>query len=91
MGVNCTKPEYIADLLQHSSDVLPQRARIVYSNAGRTWDALNRVWLDDAAETLPDRTLEDWRNQGARFIGGCCGLGEPHIAAVSEMFSKNAS
>lgn len=87
MGINCTKPEYIAELLQHSSDVDPDRARIVYSNAGRTWDAVNRAWLDEARETLPDSTIAEWHHQGARFIGGCCGLGEPHITSVAKLIS----
>ena len=87
MGINCTKPEYISELLQHSSSAFPERARVVYSNAGRTWDAVNRVWLDDALETLPDSTIADWHKQGARFIGGCCGLGEPHITSVAKQFS----
>jgi homocysteine S-methyltransferase len=90
MGINCTKPEYIADLLLHGSSVHPERARIVYSNAGRTWDALNRIWLDEAGQTLPTETIKDWRKNGARLIGGCCGLGEPHITAVTQIFSESS-
>jgi homocysteine S-methyltransferase len=81
-GFNCIKPENAADLLHSIADVRPELPRIVYTNAGRTWDAVNRCWLDEGALTIDPSTLQAWVDAGARIIGGCCGLGRPHIEAV---------
>ena len=81
-GINCTKPELINGLLENAGSTGPF---IVYSNAGRTWDAENRVWLDAGSLTIPDATITQWISNGATFIGGCCGLGVEHISAVSAL------
>jgi len=79
-GFNCVKPEYVESLLGSISAVRSDVPRIVYSNAGRTWDAVNRCWLDAGAELVDTATLNSWYELGARIIGGCCGLGESHLS-----------
>ena len=81
-GINCTKPELITGLLESAGGAGPF---VVYSNAGRTWDAENRVWLDAGSLTIPDETISQWIGNGATMIGGCCGLGVEHISAVSAL------
>lgn len=84
LGVNCTKPEYITSLLQRIETDLP---KIVYPNAGRTWDAINRNWLDVGTDEIPPSELGQWIAAGARILGGCCGLAEKQIAAVRRQVS----
>lgn len=84
IGFNCVKPEYVESLLECIQDVRPELARVVYSNAGRTWDARNRCWLDEGADLVATATLERWYEAGARIVGGCCGLGEPHLSNIRE-------
>jgi len=82
IGLNCTKPELISPLLKASAEVQPDVARVVYSNAGRTWDATNREWLDAGAEYIPAEIISEWQQLGTQLIGGCCGLGETHLTSV---------
>lgn len=82
VGINCTKPEYITSLLERLETALP---KVVYPNAGRTWDAVNRNWLDTGADEIPAAELGTWIGAGARILGGCCGLAEKQIAAVSRL------
>jgi len=83
-GFNCVKPEYVESLLESISAVRSEVPRIVYSNAGRTWDAINRCWLDAGAELVDTATLKRWYELDARIIGGCCGLGELHLSNLRE-------
>lgn len=80
LGVNCTKPEHISGCLQNLAGA--SVPRIVYPNAGRTWDALARDWLDAGVDRLPTATLNEWFDLGASIIGGCCGLTYDHVADV---------
>lgn len=84
VGVNCTKPEFISPLIQRIESRLP---RVVYPNAGRTWDAQARCWLDAGTNVIADSELKSWMAAGAAVIGGCCGLAEPQIQAVAKMLS----
>jgi homocysteine S-methyltransferase len=85
VGVNCTKPEFLAPLIKRIENQLP---RVVYPNAGRTWDAQNRCWLDAGTETIPATELELWLEAGAGLIGGCCGLAETHIKTVAKTLTS---
>lgn len=37
------------------------------------------------------RQCKEWRRLGANIIGGCCGIGAEHIAALSAAFGKSPS
>ncbi|HQT93151.1 MAG TPA: homocysteine S-methyltransferase family protein [Thermoanaerobaculaceae bacterium] len=82
VGVNCTAVE----------DVLPALVRIAASTplplvayANNAWHAADSPWL--AAEPVPPegfaRTAGSWAAAGARLVGGCCGTGPDHIAAIA--------
>jgi S-methylmethionine-dependent homocysteine/selenocysteine methylase len=56
----------------------------VYANAGGTADGIG--WRHDPTDG-PDRyadAAERWAERGATVIGGCCGTGPAHIAALFE-------
>jgi homocysteine S-methyltransferase len=80
VGVNCTKPEHVEALLSSAESPLPF---VVYPNAGRTWDGANRTWLDEGLDHVPAAEIRRWVRAGAQVVGGCCGLGEAHIATVA--------
>lgn len=82
-GFNCIKPELAESLLAAVADYRHDLPRIIYTNAGRTWDAVNRCWLDEGTDHIDAATLERWVELGARIIGGCCGLGEAHVRGVA--------
>ena len=80
VGINCTKPELITDLLRSAKSNKPF---IVYPNSGRVWDAKNKVWTGSAAAGFSNKLVNEWIEAGAEIIGGCCGIGAAEIKALS--------
>ena len=79
VGINCTDPLLISDLLARMRAVtaLPL---VVYPNAGGTWVSSSETWQgggEDFTALAPS-----WRAIGATAIGGCCGTGASEIAAL---------
>jgi homocysteine S-methyltransferase len=64
VGINCTAPEHVDELLGRIRSVtdLPL---IAYPNAGRTYDADTKTWSGGASSWSGD----------AAIVGGCCGVG----------------
>ena len=88
VGVNCTPPEHVdavlAGLAAGAADAgRPGLALLAYPNAGRTWDAAAACWLGEGASTLPDDVVAGWAGEGARLVGGCCGLGPDAVRAIA--------
>ncbi|HET7293814.1 MAG TPA: homocysteine S-methyltransferase [Vicinamibacteria bacterium] len=81
IGVNCTAPSHVQDLLRAAAAVT-EKPLVAYPNSGETYDAATRTWrgLSDALD-WGDRALA-WRDAGARLIGGCCRTGPDHVSAV---------
>ena len=80
VGINCTKPELITDLLRSVSSPKPF---IVYPNSGRVWDAKNKVWTGSGSAGFSDQLINEWLGAGAQIIGGCCGIGASEIDEMS--------
>jgi homocysteine S-methyltransferase len=80
VGVNCTKPELITDLLRSAKSDKPY---VVYPNSGRIWDAENKVWTGSAAIGFSDELVSQWVKAGAEIIGGCCGIGAAEIEQLA--------
>jgi homocysteine S-methyltransferase len=80
VGINCTKPELITDLLRSASSSKPF---IVYPNSGRVWDAKNKVWTGSGSAGFSDQLISEWVGAGAQIIGGCCGIGAAEIEQLT--------
>ncbi len=80
VGINCTKPELITELLRSAKSSKPF---IVYPNSGRVWDAKNKVWTGSAAAGFSNKLVNEWIEAGAEIIGGCCGIGASEIKVLS--------
>jgi homocysteine S-methyltransferase len=80
VGINCTKPELITDLLRSAKSNKPY---VVYPNSGRVWDAQNKVWTGSAAVGFSNDLIRQWVAAGAEIVGGCCGIGAVEIADLS--------
>lgn len=78
IGVNCTSPNFINELLDITSNyVTPNSLHpvVVYPNKGELWDDRGRVWVQDTAvddSAFAQSGAHDWYERGARIIGGCC-------------------
>jgi homocysteine S-methyltransferase len=87
VGVNCTAPEHVAELLARARTAT-DRPLVAYPNNGRAWDALSRRWSDAGAPTLPQSAIADWVQAGARLIGGCCGFGPEAVRTIAETLGQ---
>ena len=82
IGVNCSKPEYIASLIheiRNASDIPVG----VYPNSGLIYDPVTKTW------TAPEGVLDfgsyalEYMKAGASAVGGCCTVGPQQIRAVT--------
>jgi homocysteine S-methyltransferase len=80
VGINCTKPELITDLLMSAKSNKPY---VVYPNSGRVWDAQNKVWTGSAAVGFSNDLIRQWVEAGAEIVGGCCGIGATEIEQLA--------
>ena len=80
VGINCTKPELITDLLRSAKSNKPY---VVYPNSGRVWDAQNKIWTGSAAVGFSNDLIRQWVEAGAEIVGGCCGIGATEIEQLT--------
>ena len=80
IGVNCTAPALVGELLERIATVtdLPL---VAYPNRGQQWDATTNVWTETPA-AWPPTSVATWTAAGARWVGGCCGVGPDGIRAL---------
>ena len=88
IGMNCTHPRYVDSLLASMSELVSGIPLIVYPNHGREWDAVARCWIGDSMSISAVETVKRWVDLGARFIGGCCGIGPEDIAHLVNLVSN---
>lgn len=81
VGVNCTAPRFVEELLQIGRTVT-DKPLVCYPNSGEAWDAVNRCWVEGStAADFADLALR-WRAAGAQLIGGCCRTTPEDIRAL---------
>jgi len=80
VGINCTPPDLITELLHSAQRHNPY---VVYPNSGRTWDAVKKEWVGSKGSGFNHELINQWKDAGAQYIGGCCGIGADEIAAIS--------
>jgi homocysteine S-methyltransferase len=79
VGVNCTPPELITELLLSAKSDKPY---VVYPNSGRLWDAVKKEWTGSVGVGFDEKLVSEWKAAGAQYIGGCCGIGAAEIALL---------
>jgi homocysteine S-methyltransferase len=89
-GINCTPPGLITALIGEVQKGAPQKAVVVYPNSGETYHAANNTWSGVACDLDSGFPVTEWRNAGAKFIGGCCRTGPANIVAVNARLKKQA-
>ena len=81
IGVNCTKPEFVASLV---TDLVANTDLPVfcYPNSGEEYDATTKTWHGTAStKGFGDYALE-YMLAGASAVGGCCTTVTEHIRQV---------
>ncbi len=88
IGVNCTAPEYVSSLIAQIR-ANTQKPIVVYPNSGQTWDATTRTWLGKASAHSWEQRAVEWVQQGATWLGGCCGTTPQDIREIRNALQKN--
>jgi homocysteine S-methyltransferase len=84
VGVNCSTPS-------DASAAVPLAAAsghpvVIYPNSGEGWDAAGRAWVPAAdGASAAAWPVQQWVDQGARLVGGCCRIGPAQIAAIGSV------
>jgi homocysteine S-methyltransferase len=84
VGVNCTAPQDIDELLPMAQSA--GRPVIVYPNSGEGWDAEQRRWTGRAA--FEPAMVRRWVSSGVSAVGGCCRVGPSAIAAIARQLTS---
>jgi len=89
-GINCTAPKFISDLIGEVQKGASKKAVVVYPNSGETYHAIDNSWSGAACDLNYGFPVSDWRDAGAKLIGGCCRTGPADIAAIAARLKKQA-
>lgn len=81
VGINCTAPRYIPDLIAVARAVT-RKPILVYPNSGEQFDAAHNVWIGSVDPVAFAQAALVWYAAGAALIGGCCRTGPTHIAGI---------
>ena len=91
VGINCTAPEHVGELLQRAATVT-DRPLVAYPNSGRMWDGTERRWrAGPGVDQFPPALVRGWLGAGARLVGGCCGIGPDAIRDLARVTTKAPS
>lgn len=91
---NCSQPEVMAAALDAARAAAPGLPLGVYANGfppQGTAPKANERLLDIREDLTPARYLafaEGWVARGAAIVGGCCGIGPEHIAALARGLTR---
>jgi homocysteine S-methyltransferase len=80
VGVNCTAPQHVEELVSRAVAASGKPA-VAYPNSGETWDGDARQWSDGGAALDVDAAGR-WVAAGAQYVGGCCRVGASDITRL---------
>ncbi|GHI99696.1 MULTISPECIES: homocysteine S-methyltransferase [Streptomyces] len=86
VGVNCCSPADVSDAVATAARVTGKPV-VAYPNSGEAWDAGSRAWR--GRSSFPVDRVRDWRERGARLIGGCCRVGPGTITSIARALSRD--
>ncbi|MFZ0661698.1 MAG: homocysteine S-methyltransferase [Acidobacteriaceae bacterium] len=90
VGVNCTHPRFVADLIAAVKSAT-RKPVFAYPNSGETWDAATRCWQGSSSIVEYGALAAAWFRVGAHAVGGCCRTTPAHIRAVREAWPAEHS
>jgi homocysteine S-methyltransferase len=89
IGVNCTRPEFVAALLERMAS-RTDKPLAAYPNSGERYNAMKKTW-SGPGESLPfAEQSRSWYDAGARLIGGCCRTTPDDIHAICTQYGGQA-
>lgn len=91
IGVNCTSPEFISELIQSIKTKSGDKKIVVYPNSGAVYHAESKTWSGLSELSSCEIMVKEWISLGADIVGGCCGIGPQQIKAMGKTISKTDS
>lgn len=85
IGVNCTAPRYIPDLIREIR-LVTTKPIVVYPNSGEQYDPVAKAWTGESVPSEFGTYSREWRKLGATVIGGCCRTTPDHIRQIRDRF-----
>ncbi len=82
VGVNCTAPQYIKEILHRIKLAAIKKAIVVYPNSGEQYDSESKQWYGTVSPDECAAESHHWKEAGAKMIGGCCRMGPEHIKKI---------
>jgi homocysteine S-methyltransferase len=89
VGVNCTAPRYIEDLLRAAAGATA-KPLLCYPNSGEAWDPLHNCWVGSSGVTDFCVPAMRWRAAGASLIGGCCRTTPDDVRAIRRSLNHDS-
>lgn len=86
--VNCLPGSAVTGALQELKQAAGETPLGVYANTGEFDPA--KGWISTALEQPENyaRAAKDWRERGAKILGGCCGTTPQHIRTLRDVLSE---
>jgi homocysteine S-methyltransferase len=81
VGVNCTAPEHVDDLVATAAEASGKPA-VAYPNSGERWDAETHTWRGDGTG-VDLAAVRRWVAAGAEYVGGCCRVTSDDIGRLA--------
>jgi len=88
IGVNCTSPEFISELIRSIKTKSGNKKIVVYPNSGAVYHAESKTWAGLSDISSCELMVKEWMDLGADIIGGCCGIGPHQIKTMGKIISK---
>ena len=84
VGINCTPPQFVPELLERVRTAAPDKAAIAYPNSGETYHVEDNSWSGTVTPGDCAVAAQKWVAAGAGVVGGCCRMGPEHIRAIRD-------
>ena len=87
VGVNCVKPEIVADAIR-ALKAGTGKPIVVYPNSGERWSAGDESWHGAPGQDGLAALAPGWIQAGAGLVGGCCRVGPGQIARLAAALKR---
>lgn len=84
VGINCTPPQFVPELLGRLQIAAPDKAVMAYPNSGETYSVEDNAWSGTVTPGDCASAAQTWVAAGAGVVGGCCRMGPEHIRAIRD-------
>ncbi|KAK8486505.1 hypothetical protein V6N13_045939 [Hibiscus sabdariffa] len=91
VGINCTPPRFIHDLILAIKKVTTKPI-VIYPNSGERYDADRKEWVQNTGVKDEDfiSYVSKWYEVGASLLGGCCRTTPNTIKAIYKTLSHRS-